>query len=391
MRTPLLLVSTVLLAACVTPYSTPTPAADSYTNMPAQCVGISTDLTNKPLSSCPSSNQKFSRAAPESWVRVCQQTDNDAGTVQSCTFQTMVWQRWSTVKNGSDRIEVCTALKVAGDPAAGTGASCPAAGSTTGFGGMKQIAPYDGVAEVPPLPQQALTVTPASGAAPLNVTVAWNVPGMPSGTPCQAQSVGLTSNAPGPWSGPKSAVGSDAISSLVESTRFTLNCVYSKDIAVVVSWQPPTLNTDGTPATDINGFTVVYGQSPQELSQSANAAANVGSLLVQDFYFKADQTWYFAVRANNSGGNQSDLSNLAQVKLVKPGDVTAPFAGSVTATVTGKVPFPPTDATAEQVDAPADTGQVDKPPVVKQRVIQRVKQEAKDAVKKTPEERRRER
>lgn len=376
------LLSLLTVAACVTQRA----EGETFTNMPASCVGISTDLTGKPLSQCPTSNQKFMRAAPETWVRVCVQVDDgDPNTPPPgpCSYSTMQWQRWTNAKNGSDKIDVCSIAKEPGTPSAGTGASCSTTG--TGYSGMKQVSPYD-VNEVPPLPPQAaFTVTPTSGAAPLNVTVAWNVANMPSGTPCQAQSVGLTSNAAGPWHGPKAAVGSEQISSLMESTRFTLNCVYSKDIAVVVSWTPPTTNTDGTPFTDASGYTVVYGQSPQEMASAANAASNVSSLLVQDFYFKAEQTWYFAVKARSSGGNESDPSNIVSVKLVQPGDVTAPFASSVTATVTGHVPNPPTNASAQQVDVEpsADgTQQIVTPPEVQQRKLKR-------AV--PPEQRRRER
>lgn len=334
-------------------------AADSgsFPNMPVQCIGISSDLANKPMSACPGGNQKFARAIDTAWVRTCKQSDTSATNPTVCTYKTMVWTRWGAGKNSGDRFDVCTVSKTVNDPAYGTGAACSSSGGTD-FSAMKQVAPYE-VATVPPLPPAAnFTVDPANGPAPLNVHLAWNVPNMPQGTPCQANSVGLTSNAQGGWSGAKSAVGADDVASVMESTRFTLSCVASKGIAVVVSWQPPTQNIDGTPATDINGYTVVYGQDPRALSQSAAAAGNVSSLIVQDYYFKADQTWYFAVRATNNGGNQSDISNISSLTLVKPGESAAPFSGSIEVTITGKVPLPPTGTTTRQVDAPNDTAQI---------------------------------
>ena len=312
------------------------PTSDQYQNMAAVCVGVSTDLTGRPIKDCAWSSQKFVRVIADSWVRRCTLPEN----AQQCTFTQLVWSRFNKVP-ALDYVEVCTAMKTPGDAAGGTGASCPASGSTGTFAGMKQVHP-DRVALVPPLPpSSAFTATPTSGVSPLDVKLAWNVPNMPGGTPCQAS---------GDWSGPKAASGSEDQKSLMKDSHFTLSCVWSKDLAVLVAWQKPTTSTDGTPLTNLSGFLVQYGQDPQTLSQSQGAAADMSSAVVKDFYFKADQQWFFAVRAVANDSNQSDPSNIVPVTLVKPaGAGAAPFTGTVDVTITGK-PNAPTGATAKQID-----------------------------------------
>jgi hypothetical protein len=76
----------------------------------------------------------------------------------------------------------------------------------------------------------------------------------------------------------------------------------------LLSWTPPTRNTDGTAITNLVGYRIAYGMSSAELTQTiqvANAGASsytVGSL--------SPGTYYFAVRAYTSGGTESVNSNV---------------------------------------------------------------------------------
>jgi Putative Ig domain len=79
--------------------------------------------------------------------------------------------------------------------------------------------------------------------------------------------------------------------------------------AVTLSWQAPTRNADGTPLIDLVGFEVHYGQSAGQYSQSlALPSADLTSVTIEDL---APATWYFAVKAVNSAGVQSNFSNEA--------------------------------------------------------------------------------
>jgi hypothetical protein len=78
--------------------------------------------------------------------------------------------------------------------------------------------------------------------------------------------------------------------------------------SATLSWTAPTQNTDGTPLTDLAGYTIYYGTSPSELTQTvqlANPSATsyeVGNL--------SAGTYYFAVVAYTTVGTQSVQSSM---------------------------------------------------------------------------------
>ncbi len=75
-----------------------------------------------------------------------------------------------------------------------------------------------------------------------------------------------------------------------------------------LSWAPPTTNTDGTPITDLAGYTIDFGASPSALNQSINITTpSSTTYTVQNL---TAGTWYFAVAAYTSSGSQSALSNI---------------------------------------------------------------------------------
>lgn len=78
---------------------------------------------------------------------------------------------------------------------------------------------------------------------------------------------------------------------------------------VVLSWTPPTQNTDGSALTNLFGYEISYGNSPTNLNlkfqiQDASATNHV-------FEGLASGTWYFAVKAVSSTGAMSIPSNPA--------------------------------------------------------------------------------
>jgi fibronectin type III domain protein len=81
----------------------------------------------------------------------------------------------------------------------------------------------------------------------------------------------------------------------------------SPEGTLVVSWQPSRKNTDGTPLTDLSGYTIYYGTKPGDYSQkqtiddpSATHAVIRG--------LKPGVHYYVAISANNRAGRQSELS-----------------------------------------------------------------------------------
>jgi Fibronectin type III domain len=75
---------------------------------------------------------------------------------------------------------------------------------------------------------------------------------------------------------------------------------------LTVSWNPPARNTNGTPLTDLTGYTIHYGRAPGNytgvvrIDDPAATHYVIGGL--------RSGRWYFAVSANNSSGEHSALS-----------------------------------------------------------------------------------
>jgi hypothetical protein len=76
---------------------------------------------------------------------------------------------------------------------------------------------------------------------------------------------------------------------------------------LVVSWQPSTKNTDGTPLTDLTGYTVYYGTQPgvYTKSQSVDDPSATHAII---HGLQPGVRYYVAVSANNAAGRHSVLS-----------------------------------------------------------------------------------
>ncbi|MBX5463879.1 MAG: putative Ig domain-containing protein [Steroidobacteraceae bacterium] len=78
--------------------------------------------------------------------------------------------------------------------------------------------------------------------------------------------------------------------------------------AATVSWTPPTRNTDGSTLTNLAGYHIVYGRSPDALTQTITINnPGITSYVIENL---ASGTWYFAVTAFTNGGSESALSNI---------------------------------------------------------------------------------
>jgi hypothetical protein len=74
-----------------------------------------------------------------------------------------------------------------------------------------------------------------------------------------------------------------------------------------LSWTVPTLNTNGTPATNLAGYHIYYGTNPGEL----NTVIDVPGATTTEYEISnlSSGTYYFAVSAYNSQGVDSADSN----------------------------------------------------------------------------------
>ncbi len=101
-------------------------------------------------------------------------------------------------------------------------------------------------------------------------------------------------------------LGSGSGSSSTPSTPATPQ---TAPAAVTLQWQPPTVNTDDSPLTDLAGYHVYYGTSAQALNSEITVAnPGISSYVVENL---SPGTWYFAVAGYNSAGLEGDLSGVA--------------------------------------------------------------------------------
>lgn len=78
--------------------------------------------------------------------------------------------------------------------------------------------------------------------------------------------------------------------------------------SATLSWVPPTQNTDGSALSDLAGYRISYGTSSTALTSTIQvAAAGATGYTVTNL---APGTYYFAVRAYNSGGRESANSTV---------------------------------------------------------------------------------
>jgi hypothetical protein len=76
---------------------------------------------------------------------------------------------------------------------------------------------------------------------------------------------------------------------------------------------PPTENSDGTVLTNLAGYTVYYGTSPSNLSQSVKITnPGLASYTMSNL---PSGTWYFAVTSYSSAGIESTRSGVVSATI----------------------------------------------------------------------------
>jgi hypothetical protein len=91
--------------------------------------------------------------------------------------------------------------------------------------------------------------------------------------------------------------GSNLAPAGAASTRGTLT----------VSWSAPTKNADGTPATDLTGYTILYGPGPKAYN-SRMSIDNPSATQAVIHGLQPGVDYYFVVAAHNAAGRQSVFS-----------------------------------------------------------------------------------
>lgn len=158
-------------------------------------------------------------------------------------------------------------------------------------------------------PKIDIQVTPTTGVESVTPTITWAATGVQSCT------------ATGGWSGTKATSGTETLPAIDRSMVYGLVCV-TKDGRIVLSWQPPTQNTNGTPLTDLAGFKLYRATTQAALANATPttiAGAATKTYTIEDA--PVGMVW-LAVTAYNSAGVESARS-AAVSKDVKQSSTTA--------------------------------------------------------------------
>ena len=76
--------------------------------------------------------------------------------------------------------------------------------------------------------------------------------------------------------------------------------------AALVSWTPPTENTDNSVLTDLAGFKIYYGKNPGDYDKTITINnPGLTSFMVENL---ASSDWYFVMTAFNDSGIESSFS-----------------------------------------------------------------------------------
>jgi hypothetical protein len=82
--------------------------------------------------------------------------------------------------------------------------------------------------------------------------------------------------------------------------------------SALLSWVAPTLNTDGSPLTNLTGYKIYWGTSQGSYPNSITLSQGLATYRVDTL---AANTYYFAMTAVNSAGVESARTNAVSITL----------------------------------------------------------------------------
>lgn len=94
----------------------------------------------------------------------------------------------------------------------------------------------------------------------------------------------------------------------IATLTWTLTVVQTASGSANLSWTAPTTHTDGSTMTDLTAYRIYYGTQQGNLTNRVDVAnPTVTTSVINNL---TAGTWYFAVTAVDSGGNESAYSNI---------------------------------------------------------------------------------
>lgn len=144
------------------------------------------------------------------------------------------------------------------------------------------------------------------------------------------------------WTGTKAASGTVVLAAVTTSRTYGIACNWPGVTKVSLSWTPPTKNTDGSALTNLAGYRVLYGNvgpAPSQLDKLATVSDATARGWTSPNLTPGP--WYFAVKAFNTLGLESALTNIVSKTA------TADAEQNRSLELTIRFPNAPTDLTVE--------------------------------------------
>jgi hypothetical protein len=160
-----------------------------------------------------------------------------------------------------------------------------------------------------------ISVTPTTGIESVTPTVTWSSSGV------------TTCTATGGWIGAKAISGSETLPSIDRAASYGLICT-DPNGNLIISWTPPTQNTNGTPLTDLAKYRIYVAATISAL-QTATPVEISAPATTYTVTNVAPGTKFVAVTAVSLAGVESAFSNTPS-KNVTGDTATAQAAVSVT-------------------------------------------------------------
>lgn len=129
---------------------------------------------------------------------------------------------------------------------------------------------------------------------------------------------GCTASGDSAWSGAKAASGTQTLAAFPTTTpkAYALVCTWPGDTQALLTWTPPTQNTDGSSLTNLAGYRISYGRAATTLDQVVQL--NNPSLTTYTISGLSVATWFFGIKAYTTQGAESALSNVISKVITGP-------------------------------------------------------------------------
>ena len=94
----------------------------------------------------------------------------------------------------------------------------------------------------------------------------------------------------------------------VPLASFSIDVVDSGPVSIILSWTPPTRNTDGSALINLAGYNIYYGLSKGDYPNKISIDnPGIATFVVENL---TPNTYYFVATSVNSNGIESDYSNV---------------------------------------------------------------------------------